>query len=98
MSETWLVKKAGPSMAVDNMIARMLEPEFVVEEFDSSRPLAQQVERAQVLLIRSVPVTREVIDAAPRLRLIQRPGAHLEAIDPNTLRRREFPCAMCPRH
>jgi len=63
------------------MIARMLGPEFVVEEFDPARPLAEQVDKAHVLLVRSVPVTREVIDAAPRLRLIQRPGVHLEAVD-----------------
>lgn len=81
MNETWQVKKAGPSLAIEDMIARMLGPEFVVEELDPTRPLAEQVERAHVLLVRSVPVTREVIDAAPRLRLIQRPGVHLEAVD-----------------
>jgi phosphoglycerate dehydrogenase-like enzyme len=81
MSETWQIKKAGPSLAIEDMIARMLGPEFEVEEFDAARPLAQQVDKAHVLLVRSVPVTREVIDAAPRLRLIQRPGVHLEAVD-----------------
>ena len=83
-------------MAVDDMIARMLGPEFVVEEFDPARPLAQQVGRAQVLLIRSVPVTREVIDAAPRLRLIQRPGVHLEAIDPEYATAKGIPVCNVP--
>ena len=81
MSETWQVKKTGPGLAVEDMIARMLGPEFVVEEFDPARPLAQQVDRAHVLLVRSTPVTREVINAAPHLRLVQRPGVHLEAVD-----------------
>jgi phosphoglycerate dehydrogenase-like enzyme len=81
MSETWVVKKAGPSLAIENMIARILEPEFVFEEFDPARPLAQQVDKAHVLLVRSLPVTREVIDAASSLRLIQRPGVHLESVD-----------------
>jgi phosphoglycerate dehydrogenase-like enzyme len=63
------------------MIARILGSEFAIEEFDPARPLAQQVEKAHVLLVRSVPVTREVIDAAPRLRLIQRPGVHIESVD-----------------
>jgi phosphoglycerate dehydrogenase-like enzyme len=63
------------------MVERMLGSEFAIEEFDPARPLAQQVDQAHVLLVRSVPVTREVIDAAPRLRLIQRPGVHLEAVD-----------------
>jgi phosphoglycerate dehydrogenase-like enzyme len=81
MSEKWVIKKAGPSLAIENMIGRILEPEFMFEEFDPARPLAQQVDKAHVLLVRSLPVTREVIDAARRLRLIQRPGVHLEGID-----------------
>jgi phosphoglycerate dehydrogenase-like enzyme len=81
MSEMWQVKKAGPSLAIEDMITRMLGSEFSVEDFDTSRPLAQQVDKAEVLLVRSMPVTREVIDAAPRLRLIQRPGVHLEGVD-----------------
>jgi phosphoglycerate dehydrogenase-like enzyme len=81
MSEKWQVKKAGPSLAIEDMIERMLGAEFAVENFDSARPLAEQVDKAEVLLVRSMPVTREVIDAAPRLRLIQRPGVHLEGVD-----------------
>ena len=81
MNKKWHVKKAGPSLAIEDMIARLLEPEFVVEEFDPARPLVQQVDNAHVLLIRSLPITREVIDAAPCLRLIQRPGVHLEGVD-----------------
>lgn len=81
MGEKWYIKKAGPGLAIESRIARLLEPEFVVEEFDPTRTLAQQVDNADVLLVRSLPVTREVIDAAPRLRLIQRPGVHLEGVD-----------------
>jgi phosphoglycerate dehydrogenase-like enzyme len=96
MSEKWQVKKAGPSLAIENMIARMLGPEFVVEDFDPARPLAQQVDGAHVLLVRSVPVTREVIDAAPRLRLIQRPGVHLEAVDAEYAGARGIPVCNVP--
>ncbi|HLN87957.1 MAG TPA: NAD(P)-dependent oxidoreductase [Candidatus Limnocylindrales bacterium] len=81
MGETWQVKKAGPGLAIEEMIARMLGSEFAVEEFDPMRPLVQQVNQARVLLVRSMPVSREVIDAAQRLRLIQRPGVHLEGVD-----------------
>ncbi len=81
MSEKWQVKKAGPSLAIEEMIGHMLGAEFAVESFDPSRTLAQQVDQARVLLVRSMPVTREVIDAAPNLRLIQRPGVHLEGVD-----------------
>jgi len=81
MSEIWRVKKTGPSLAIEDTIERLLGSEFMVEPFDPSRPLTQQVENAHVLLVRSAAITREVIDAAPRLRLIQRPGVHLEHVD-----------------
>ncbi len=96
MSKTWHVKKAGPSLAIEDMIARMLGPEFVFEEFDPARPLAQQVGDANVLLVRSVPVTREVIDAAPRLHLIQRPGVHIEAVDVGYAAARGIPVCNVP--
>jgi phosphoglycerate dehydrogenase-like enzyme len=96
MSETWHIKKAGPGLAIEEMIARLLGPEFMTEEFDPSRPLAQQVGQANVLLVRSVPVTREVIDAAPRLRLIQRPGVHLEGVDIEHAAARKIPVCNVP--
>jgi phosphoglycerate dehydrogenase-like enzyme len=68
MSETWRIKKAGPSLAIEDMIARILGHEFVIEEFDPMLSLAEQVDHAHVLLVRSLPVTRDVIDAAPHLR------------------------------
>ena len=71
----------GPGLAIENRIERIIGPEFALESFDPARTLAQQVEKAHVLLVRSAAVTREVIAAAPRLRLIQRPGVHLEAVD-----------------
>ncbi len=81
MSDIWHVKKAGPGLAIENRIEQILGSDFVVEEFDRAKPLARQVNKARVLLVRSMPVTRDVIDAAPLLRLIQRPGVHLEAVD-----------------
>jgi phosphoglycerate dehydrogenase-like enzyme len=96
MSETWQIKKAGPSLAIEDMIARVLGSEFVIEEFDPARPLARQVDNAHVLLVRSVPVTREVIDAAPRLRLIQRPGVHIESVDIGYAGARGIPVCNVP--
>ena len=96
MSETWQIKKAGPSLAIEDMIARVLGSEFVIEEFDPARPLARQVDNAHVLLVRSVPVTREVIDAAPRLRLIQRPGVHIESVDIGYASARGIPVCNVP--
>jgi phosphoglycerate dehydrogenase-like enzyme len=96
MSEKWRVKKAGPSLAIEDEIERILGPEFLIEEFDPARSLAQQVGGANVLLVRSVPVTREVIDAAPRLRLIQRPGVHLESVDVDYASARGIPVCNVP--
>ena len=96
MSQKWYVKKAGPSLAIEEMIARLLEPEFVVEEFDPTQTLAQQVGNADVLVRPCVPVTREVIDAAPRLRLIQRPGVHLEGIDLDYAATKNIPVCNVP--
>ena len=75
------IKKASPGLDQRNRLGRLLGDGFVIEEYDTSRPLSAQVADAEVLLVRDVPVTREVIDAAPRLRLIQRPGDHLPKID-----------------
>jgi phosphoglycerate dehydrogenase-like enzyme len=96
MSEPWHIKKAGPSLAVEGVIAGLLGPEFVVEEFDPRRPLASQVDTAHVLLVRSLPVTRAVIDAAPRLRLIQRPGLHIEGVDLDYAAARGIPVCNVP--
>ena len=96
MGEKWYIKKAGPGLAIESRIARLLEPEFVVEEFDPARTLAQQVDNADVLLVRSLPVTREVIDAAPRLRLIQRPGVHLEGVDLDYAAAKKIPVCNVP--
>ena len=75
------IKKASPGLDQRNRLGRVLGDDFDVEDYDPARPLAAQVADADVLLVRDVPITREVIDAAPRLKLIQRPGDHLPAID-----------------
>ena len=96
MSETWQIKKTGPGLAIERMIERLLGSEFTVEEFDAARPLTQQVEQAHVLLVRSAPITRAVIDAAPLLRLIQRPGVHLEGVDLEYAKARGIPVCNVP--
>ena len=75
------VKKASPGLDPRNRIGALLGADFAIEEFDPTRPLAAQVSDADVLLVRDVPVSADVINAAPRLKLIQRPGNHLVGID-----------------
>lgn len=75
------IKKASPGLDQRNRLGSLLGEGFVVEDYDPARPLRDQVADAQVLVVRDVPITREIIDAAPQLRLIQRPGDHLPKID-----------------
>jgi len=75
------IKKASPGLDQRNRLGSVLGDGFDVEDYDASRPLEAQVSEAEVLLVRDIAITREVIDAAPRLKLIQRPGDHLPKID-----------------
>ncbi len=76
----FVVKLTSPGLDLDALKAR-LPAGAVVEEYDPSQALEDQVASASVFLTRSIPVTASVIDAAPGLKLIQRPGAHVEAVD-----------------
>ncbi|HLW60933.1 MAG TPA: NAD(P)-dependent oxidoreductase [bacterium] len=91
------VKIASSGLSAGGALAAMLGDEFLVEEFSPEVPLRDQVATAQVLLVRSVPVTREVIDAAPHLRLIQRPGANVEAVDMAYATEKGIPVCNIPR-
>ena len=75
------IKKASPGLDQRNRLGQVLGDGFGVEDYDAARPLAEQVADADVLLVRDVPITREVIDAAPRLSSSSVPGDHLPRID-----------------
>ncbi|MEO8755217.1 MAG: NAD(P)-dependent oxidoreductase [Casimicrobiaceae bacterium] len=90
------IKKASPGLDQRNRLGSVLGSEFEVEDYDASRPLAAQVADADVLLVRDIPITREVIDAAPRLKLIQRPGDHLPRIDLEHARAKGVPVSRFP--
>lgn len=90
------IKKASPGLDQRNRLGSLLGDGFAVEDFDPTRPLAAQVADADVLLVRDIAITCEVIDAAPRLRLIQRPGDHLPAIDLEHARAKGIPVSRFP--
>jgi phosphoglycerate dehydrogenase-like enzyme len=75
------IKKASPGLDQRNRLGQILGRGFEIENYDGSRTLASQVGDADVLLVRDVPVTADVIIAAPKLKLIQRPGDHLVGVD-----------------
>ena len=91
------IKKASPGLDQRNRLGSILGEGFVVEDFDGARPLAEQVGDADVLLVRDLPITREVIDAASKVRLIQRPGDHLpRVIDLAHARSKGIPVSRFP--
>ena len=96
MSATMKIKKASPGLDQRNRLGELLGAGFDVEDYDPSRPLAAQVTDADILLVRDVPITREVIDAARRLKLIQRPGDHLPRIDLDHARSKGIPVSRFP--
>jgi len=91
------IKKASPGLDQRNRLGSILGEGFVVEDFDAACPLAEQVGDADVLLVRDLPITREVIDAASKVRLIQRPGDHLpRVIDLAHARSKGIPVSRFP--
>lgn len=83
------IKKASPGLDQRNRIGQILGAGFEIEDYDSSRPLFAQVADAEVLLVRDVPVPAAVMDAAPKLKLIQRPGHHLVGVDFDYAKKRD---------
>ena len=77
----FIVLKAARGLDQEDLLSAMLGPEFEVREFDSSLPLVDQVADVHAMLVRDVAVTAAVIDAAPKLRLLQRYGQHISGVD-----------------
>lgn len=67
--------------AVTDALRRELGPDAVVRDFDPSRPLADQLHDVTVLLLGSFAVTRQILEAAPRLRLVHQHGRGLDGLD-----------------
>ena len=90
------VLKAAPGLDQRNTLANLLGDGYQVVEYDPSRPLAQQVRDATALLLRDVPVTEEVMDAAPNLKLLQRYGQHVVGVDFDYARKKGIYVARVP--
>lgn len=89
------ILKAAPGLDPYNYLAGLL-PQDLVQEADFDRPLDEQVDDADVLLLRDVPITRQVILAAPQLKLLQRYGQHVVGVDRAFARERGVPIARVP--
>ena len=96
MTDQFVVKATSPGLDPDRQLQSHMPVGSVFEEYDPTRPLIEQVGTANAFLTRSVPITRDIIDAAPALRLIQRPGAHVEAVDIDHASLRGIPVCHVP--
>jgi D-3-phosphoglycerate dehydrogenase len=67
--------------AITDALRDELGPDGLVRDFDPSRPLADQVHDVTVLILGSFAVSRQIIDAAPRLRLVHQHGRGLDGLD-----------------
>jgi phosphoglycerate dehydrogenase-like enzyme len=60
---------------------KILGPGFEVIEYDPNRKLEDQGRDADVFLLRDVPIPGSVMDACPKLKLLQRLGHHIVGVD-----------------
>ncbi|HLL24561.1 MAG TPA: NAD(P)-dependent oxidoreductase [Kofleriaceae bacterium] len=79
---------------VETIRARV--PDATVAVWDRRVPLVDVVRDVDVLLPSNAPITRAVIEAAPKLQLIQQPAAGVEGIDHDAARERGIPICNAP--
>jgi phosphoglycerate dehydrogenase-like enzyme len=77
----FVVLKAAAGLDQGNLLQAKLGAGFAVREYDPASALRDQVADVEAMLLRDVPVPAEVIDAAPKLRLLQRYGQHFSGVD-----------------
>jgi phosphoglycerate dehydrogenase-like enzyme len=90
------ILKTAPGLDPHNYLADILGDGHSVVEADFSRPLETQVADIDVFLTRDVPITAQVLDAAPRLKLVQRYGHHVVNVDLDHALARNVPVANIP--
>lgn len=90
-----IVKMASPELSGYHL-EQALPADVVVELFDHTLPLVEQIAGAEVLIPRSIPITKEAIDAAPKLKLIQRPGAKVYVVDMEYAAEKSIPVCVVP--
>lgn len=90
------IMKTAPGLDPHGYLAEKLGAGHSVVEADFSRPLEAQVADVDVFLTRDVAITASVIDAALRLKLIQRYGHHIVNVDFGHAAKRGVPVARIP--
>lgn len=83
-------------LPIVDAIAARLPPDATIGTWDRTAPLAGAVAEIDVLLPSDAVITPDVIEAAPRLRLIQQPAAGTERIDRTAAAARGIPICNAP--
>ncbi len=83
-------------LPIVDMIAARLPPGTTLVRWDLATPLTDVIADVDILLPSNAQITREVIHAAPALRLVQQPAAGTEAIDRAALVERNIPLCNAP--
>ncbi len=83
-------------LPIVEMIRARLPAGTTIAIWDRATPLPHAVHDIDVLLPSNAVITPEVIDAAPRLRLIQQPAAGSDKIDRSAAARRAIPICNAP--
>lgn len=90
------VLKASPGIDPEDRLSTLLGTGFQVLEYDPTSSLADQAADADVLIVRDLPITGQIIDRARRLKLIQRMGEHVVGVDIKYANSRGIPVARVP--
>jgi D-3-phosphoglycerate dehydrogenase len=90
------ILKTAPGLDPHSLLAKILGAGYEVVEADFRRPLEEQVADAEVFLTRDVAIGASVLDAAPRLKLVQRYGHHVVNVDLDHAAGRQVPVARIP--
>lgn len=93
---TITILKAAPGLDQRNELEKMLGAGFEVREYDPARGLEEQGKDADVMLLRDVPVPAKVMDACPKLKLLQRLGHHIVGVDFERAKARGIKVANIP--
>ncbi|HHW92554.1 MAG TPA: hypothetical protein GX735_07670 [Firmicutes bacterium] len=78
----------GFPVAREKIRAQLPEPNFAISVVDPERSILEQVGDVDVIIPGMASITAEVMDAAPRLKLIVQFGVGLEGVDMEAARRR----------
>lgn len=80
---------------MENMLLERCSDEIDVRFLQPTTGKKGELEDADIFIVTTFQVTKEIIDQAPRLRLIQRTGIGVDMVDVEYARQRGIPVSVC---